>query len=83
MEVQRTAACDMTDIDGPSHYGGADNPYEAIKVMRAWMTKDEVRGFLLGNAIKYLSRAGKKDGEPAEKDYLKAQWYIRELIEVA
>ena len=43
MEVQRTAACDMTDIDGPSHYGGADNPYEAIKVMRAWMTKDEVR----------------------------------------
>ncbi len=71
----------MSDIQNPSHYGGADNPYEAIKVMRAWMTPEEVRGFLKGNALKYLSRAGKKDGEPSEKDYAKAQWYIRELLE--
>ena len=24
------------NVDHPSHYGGADNPYEAIKVLREW-----------------------------------------------
>lgn len=23
-------------VDHPSHYGGKDNPYEAIKVIEAW-----------------------------------------------
>jgi hypothetical protein len=50
----------MTDaVNHPSHYGGADNPYEAIKVIEAWSL-----GFCLGNAIKYISRAGKK-ADPA------------------
>lgn len=56
-------------VDHPAHYGGADNPYEAIKVIEAWGL-----GFSLGNAVKYLSRAGKK-GEKLE-DLKKARWYI-------
>lgn len=42
-------------IDHPAHYGGADNPYEAIKVIEAWDL-----GFCLGNCVKYICRAGKK-----------------------
>jgi hypothetical protein len=43
-------------VNHPAHYGGADNPYEAIKVIEAWGL-----GFCLGNTVKYISRAGKKD----------------------
>lgn len=56
-------------IDHPQHYGGADNPYEAIKVIEAWQL-----GFNLGNAVKYVSRAGKK-GDALE-DLKKARWYL-------
>lgn len=34
-----------------SHYGGADNPYKAIKVIDNWKAN-----FNLGNAIKYICR---------------------------
>ena len=37
-------------VDHPPHYGGADNPYEAIKVIEAWSL-----GFCLGNTVKYIS----------------------------
>ena len=42
-------------VNHPSHYGGKDNPYEAIKVIDAWNLD-----FCLGNVVKYISRAGKK-----------------------
>ena len=61
-------------VDHPSHYGGADNPYEAIKVIEAWDL-----GFCLGNTVKYLSRAGKK-GSRLE-DLRKAAWYLQREIE--
>ena len=41
------------NVDHPSHYGGADNPYEAIKVLREWrLDKDAY----LWNVGKYMSR---------------------------
>ena len=43
-------------VNNPLHYGGADNPYEAIKVIEAWDLD-----FHLGNTVKYISRAGKKE----------------------
>lgn len=58
-------------VDHPAHYGGADDPYEAIKVIEAWGL-----GFNLGNALKYLSRAGRKPGEARRKDLAKAAWYL-------
>jgi hypothetical protein len=58
-------------IDHPSHYGGAENPYEAIKVIDAWGL-----GFCLGNAVKYIARAGKKGGAPIVEDLRKARWYL-------
>lgn len=58
------------EVNHPEHYGG-DTPYEVIKVIEAWGL-----GFHLGNAVKYIARAGKKEGQAAEKDLAKAQWYI-------
>lgn len=61
-------------IDHPKHYGGKDNPYETIKVIEAWGL-----GFNLGNVVKYISRAGKKDF--LIQDLEKAKWYLeRELL---
>ena len=59
-----------SQINHPSHYGG-DTIYEAIKVIEAWGA-----GFNVGNALKYLSRAGKKDPEKTVEDLLKAAWYL-------
>lgn len=61
-------------VNHPAHYGGADNPYEAIKVIEAWGLD-----FCLGNAVKYISRAGKK-GDALE-DLKKARWYLDRLIQ--
>ena len=59
-----------SDVEHPPHYGG-DSAYEVIKVIEAWGL-----GFNLGNAIKYIGRAGKKEATPTVKDLRKAVWYI-------
>lgn len=65
-------------VNHPAHYGGADNPYEAIKVIRAWLTPDEYVGFLKGNALKYIARHRQKNGA---EDLKKAEWYQTRLNE--
>lgn len=60
-------------VNHPQHYGGKDNPYEAIKVIEAWKL-----GFCLGNTVKYISRAGKKDDTIQELE--KALWYLKREI---
>ena len=62
-------------VNHPSHYGGADNVYEAIKVIDAWSL-----GFALGNTVKYISRAGKKDQSKELEDLRKALWYLQHHI---
>lgn len=70
------------NINHPSHYGGEDNPYEAIKVIEAWDL-----GFNLGNTLKYISRAGHKtdsslsEDQKALEDLNKAAWYLNREIE--
>jgi len=64
------------NIKHPSYYGGKDNPYEVIKVIEAWDLN-----FHLGNVIKYISRAGKKDPKETLTDLKKAQWYLARFIE--
>jgi hypothetical protein len=58
-------------VNHPAHYGGADNPYEAIKVIEAWDL-----GFCLGNTIKYIARMGRKAGVSDITDLKKARWYL-------
>ena len=63
-------------VNHPSYYGGADNPYEAIKVIDAWGLD-----FCLGNVVKYISRAGKKNPEKKKEDLLKALFYLNHEID--
>ncbi len=63
-------------VNNPVHYGGKDNVYEAIKVIDAWGL-----GFSLGNTVKYISRAGKKDKGKELEDLKKAQWYLNHYIQ--
>lgn len=61
-----------SQVDHPLHYGGADNAFETIKVLEAWLTPEEYVGFLKGNAIKYLSRHRHKGGaQDLEKKFVK------------
>lgn len=62
-------------VDHPSHYnqGGV----EVIDAIEAWGL-----GFNLGNAVKYVARAGKKGGpEKLLEDLRKARWYLEREIE--
>ncbi len=63
-------------IDHPPHYGGENNPYEVIKIIDAQGWGME---FSLGNALKYIMRAGKKTPD-AREDLQKAIWYIQHAI---
>jgi len=63
-------------VNHPQHYGGENNPYEAIKVIEAWEL-----GFSLGNTVKYISRAGKKGKDKELEDLRKALWYLQHHIE--
>ena len=66
----------MTEIN-PSYYQSSS--FEVIDVIEAFNLN-----FNTGNVIKYITRAGKKDGEGKLTALLKAQWYLeREIIRVS
>ena len=60
-------------VNRPSHY--TDGKIEPIDYI-----EDKKLGFCLGNAIKYISRAGKKDPSKEIEDLKKARWYIERRI---
>lgn len=66
----------MTELDlvnHPPHYSSHPSGVECIRITE-WMT------FCLGNAVKYVWRAGLKSASPIE-DLEKARWYIDREIE--
>jgi hypothetical protein len=63
-------------VNHPDHYGGKENLYEAIKVIDAWGLD-----FCLGNTVKYISRAGKKESDKELQDLKKALWYLQHKID--
>ena len=62
-------------VTHPNHYL-KDSGYEVIDVIEAWNLN-----FSLGNAIKYIARAGRKNPEKKKEDLKKALWYISREIE--
>jgi hypothetical protein len=66
-------------VNHPSHYGG-DTTYEVIKVLEHWLSKEEFIGWLKGTILKYLPRAGKKEGESSLVDLKKGLWYLNRLV---
>ena len=60
-------------VNHPSHYNAG-----RIEVID--FIEDQNLNFNLGNAVKYISRAGKKDPAKFREDLEKAIWYLnREL----
>lgn len=58
-------------INHPDHYLG-ERKYEPIDVINDWDLN-----FQTGNAVKYISRAGRKDPAKTIQDLEKAIWYLR------
>lgn len=69
----------MEKINHPSHYQGA---HECIEVMRVMFGDYAIAGFCKCNAYKYRFRAGQKSGESAADDIKKAEWYEDYLIKM-
>jgi hypothetical protein len=64
----------MTDATNPPHYQAHPSGVECIEIT-------EHMNFCLGNAIKYIWRAGLKNN--AIEDLRKARWYIdREIARI-
>ena len=59
-----------SSVDHPVHYNSGK--IEVIDYI-----EDQKLGFCLGNAIKYISRAGKKNKYKEIEDLEKAIWYIK------
>ena len=64
----------MTDMINPNHYRG-DRQYEPIAVIEDWGLN-----YRLGNAVKYISRNGRKPGEDPREGLRKAIWYLEREI---
>lgn len=65
---------DVSAVDHPPHYTSHPSGVECITVT-------EHMSFNVGNAVKYLWRAGLKDGAPQLDDLRKAAWYVQREIE--
>lgn len=69
-------------VNSPAHY--TDGGIETIDFIEA-----KGLNYNLGNAVKYISRAGKKDPDKVIEDLRKAEWYLtreiykREIAEVS
>lgn len=61
-------------VNHPSHYN--QGKIEVIDFI-----EDQKLGFNLGNTVKYVSRAGKKNPDKAVEDLEKAAWYLNREIE--
>ncbi len=72
-------------VDSPRHYqlriGGVDA--EMIDVIRAILKDRGALAYCHGSALKYLGRAGKKDGAPTAQDFRKAAWFCTFAAHIA
>ena len=71
--IYQSAPVAHDPINHPKHYTSDPSGVECIEITRH-------RNFNIGNAIKYLWRAGLKDGNSDIQDLQKAAWYIQDEI---
>ena len=62
-------------VDHPKHYNHGN--IEAIDVIEDWSLD-----FHLGNTVKYICRAGKKDFSTDVEDLEKALWYLERKVKL-
>lgn len=65
----------MSNVTHPKHYNAGK--IEVIEAIEDWGL-----GFHLGNTVKYVARAGKKDPTKEIEDLEKAAWYLQRKIEL-
>ena len=73
-ECSKLKKANKENVDHPNHYL-KDTGHEVIDVINAWDLN-----FELGNAIKYIARAGKKNPKKYKEDLNKAIWYINNQL---
>ena len=67
------------NVNNPSHYQGRYG-MQSIIALRNFMTPEQLKGFYLGNALKYLLRHQKKNGlEDLKKARKNLDWLIDEV----
>jgi hypothetical protein len=64
-------------VNRPAHYN--QGGIECIEAIRAALTEEEFRGYLKGNALKYIWRERHKGN--SQQDVNKASWYLSKLID--
>lgn len=76
-DIARNKQVGGDQVNSPGHYtaGGI----ETIDFLRAKLTPEQLKGYYVGNLLKYISRAELKNGF---EDYRKAQVYLSWLIEL-
>ena len=62
-------------VNHPSHYTSGN--IEVIDFL-----EDQKLSYHLGNTVKYICRAGKKNPEKEIEDLQKASWYLNRYIEL-
>lgn len=70
--ISEAIKCDV--VNHPTHYTGG-------KIEVIDFIEDKGLNFHRGNAVKYISRAGKKDPAKEVEDLKKAVWYLNREIE--
>ena len=74
VDLQRASGKVCDNVNHPAHY-----TFGNIEVID--FIEDKKLGFHLGNAVKYISRAGRKDPARTVEDLRKAAWYLNRQIE--
>lgn len=75
LAAEEKAGASDDPVQHPAHY--TTGKIECIDYI-----EDKELGFHLGNAVKYITRAGKKDPAKTIEDLEKAVWYIQRKIEL-
>ncbi len=73
-QISKAKASLFDNVNHPPHYN--QGKIEVIEFI-----EDKQLGFHLGNTVKYVARAGKKDPSKEIEDLQKAQWYLTRRIE--
>lgn len=75
-QISKSSQIESDPVNHPPHYttGGI----ETIDFIQAKLSKEQFEGYVIGNVLKYCSRARHKGGI---EDLKKARWYLDRLIQ--
>ena len=77
-ETEQSVVHTIDNVNHPAHYTSGCG-FECFEMLRMVLSDDELYGFCLGNAIKYIWRHQQKGGM---EDIRKARWYLEKIMDV-